>query len=126
MSYKSSGSFDGTKQWLKSLTNEEYLSIMEMYAQKGVDALSSATPIDTGLTAASWGYIIEADSVGVNISWTNSSLANDGSTPVVILLQYGHGTGTGGYVQGQDFINPAISHIFDDIAEAVWRVVSQR
>ncbi len=111
---------------MKSLTNEEYSRIIEIHAQRGCDALASATPIDSGVTAASWGYIVEIDDVGVTITWTNSSLADDGKTPVVILLQYGHGTGTGGYVQGRDFINPAIANIFDDIEETVWKVVTQR
>ena len=88
----------------------------------GVAALQANTPVDSGATAASWDYRILATSRGLSIVWTNSNDA--GGTPVAILLQYGHGTGTGGYVVGRDYINPAIKPVFDRIANDVWKVVT--
>lgn len=85
----------------------------------GVNALSSATPIDTALAANSWGYNLTKD--GNGIAWYNTDV--EGNRMVVILIQYGHGTGTGGYVAGRDFINPAIRPVFDKIVEDVWRQV---
>lgn len=96
---------------------------LDQYGQMGVDALSDATPKDTGETAASWYYkVIKGQRPG--IAWYNSKDDKDGA-PVVILIQYGHGTGTGGYVQGRDFINPAMRGVFDQIADAVWKEVTQ-
>lgn len=89
----------------------------------GVDALNSATPKDTGLTASSWYYEIEKTSTGVTIAFYNSNIQN--GIPIAIILQYGHGTGTGGWVQGRDYINPAIQPIFDEIAEKAWREVTK-
>jgi len=86
--------------------------------------LASVTPSDTGLTAASWGYIITAKKDSVSIIWTNSNVTENG-TPIAILLQYGHGTGTGGYVQGTDYINPAIKPIFDEIEKGVWQEITK-
>jgi len=96
--------------------------IAELYAQQGVDALAAATPMDSGLAASSWGYDIQQSSSTVTIIWTNSNV--ESGFPVAIMLQYGYGTGTGGYVQGQDYINPAIQPIFDRIADGVWKVVT--
>lgn len=126
VSVSSKGDFSDTKRWLKSLSNMEYMEVLEYYGQKGVYALSAATPVDTGKTAASWSYEIEVNDDIARICWTNSSLADDGETPIAVLLQYGHGTATGGYVPPNDFINPTIAPIFDDITETVWRVVTQR
>lgn len=80
------------------------------------------TPIDSGVTSSSWGYSIEETRSNWSITWTNSEITRDG-VPVVILLQFGHGTGTGGYVEGRDFINPAMRPIFDQLADDVWKVV---
>jgi hypothetical protein len=96
--------------------------IVEPYAIEGVNALSAATPYHTGVAAMSWGYEIEESRDGITIVWTNSNVEN--GFPVVIALQYGYATGTGGYVAGRDFINPAIEPIFDKIADAVWKVVT--
>lgn len=96
---------------------------MDVYAQRGVAALAAATPTETGVTAASWSYEIERNGSDVTIWWTNTHLDSAG-TPIVVMLQFGHGTGTGGYVQGRDFINPAIEPIFNEIADAVWREVN--
>lgn len=113
---------DETEKFLKKLQEDEIFRTLDGLARSGVDALSSATPMDSGLTASSWGYEIQVERNSVTISWTNSNLV--GGTPIAILLQYGHGTGTGGYVQGMDYINPAIKPIFDKIANQVWKAVT--
>lgn len=100
------------------------VKVMQECGQQGVDALASATPEDSGLTASSWSYRIENNGKTSAIIWENSNLAN-GYFPVAIMLQYGHGTGTGGYVQGVDYINPAIKPVFDRIADTVWKVVCE-
>jgi hypothetical protein len=87
----------------------------------GVNALANSTPVETGLTARSWQYRIVKDRRGPTIEWYNTNQVN--GTPVAILIQYGHGTGTGGYVAGRDYINPAMRPIFDTIADEVWRRV---
>lgn len=110
------------ESFLSSMQHLDVPSIVESFAQEGVAALSAATPVDTGLAASSWGYEIETKDNITKIVWTNSDIEN--GFPVVIMLQYGHGTGTGGYVQGRDFINPAIKPIFDRIADGVWKVVT--
>lgn len=115
------GDFKRTTKFLTRAANLKVAHILEKYAQQGVNALSSATPKDTGETAGSWGYEIKISNNVATISWTNSKMAGD--TPLVILLQFGHGTGTGGYVQGRDFINPAMRPVFDKIADDVWREV---
>ena len=116
------GDFAATEKFLRGSKKKDYRAILEKYAAQGVQALSSATPVNTGQTAQSWGYEIEEKNGNLSIFWTNSHMAE--SIPVVILLQYGHGTGTGGYVQGEDFINPAIRPIFDQIAENLWKEVN--
>jgi hypothetical protein len=96
---------------------------LEQYGQKGVDALASATPKDSGETAHCWAYKIERKSGKVSIVWSNTNVVNGSN--IAVLIQYGHGTGTGGYVQGRDYINPAIRPIFDKIADDVWKKVTQ-
>ena len=100
------------------------MSNLNHYAQMGVDALKSATPVDTGKTADSWYYEIHKSISGITIRWCNSNI-NEG-VPIAVILQYGHGTGTGGYVEGTDYINPAIKPIFDEIADAVWKEVTNK
>ena len=95
---------------------------LESYGREGVRALSSATPVDSGLTASSWDYNIQWNKNNVRLSWSNSNTTDRG-TPIAILIQYGHGTKDGAYVQGRDFINPAIRPIFDKIADSVWQEV---
>lgn len=118
---KVKGDLHKTRSFLKKASKQEYFKNLSEFAQEGVDALSSATPYNSGLTAQSWGYDISQNNGLTTISWTNSNV-NDGVN-IAIILQYGHGTGTGGYVQGRDYINPAIQPIFDAIAENVWREV---
>lgn len=121
---KQTGNFNNTDRFLSQSVKTNYRNILDRYGREGVEALASATPIDSGLTADSWGYEISISPRGsYQISWTNSNVVD--GTPVVILLQYGHGTKNGGYVQGQDFINPAIRPIFDKIATDVWKEVTR-
>lgn len=114
------GDLKKTTDFLKRLQNKDIYSDLSRYGQMGVDALSRATPIDSRLTASSWKYrIIKGKRPG--IEWYNTNEVN--GTPVAILIQYGHGTGTGGYVVGRDFINPAIRPIFEKISADVWKKV---
>lgn len=116
------GSFSKTDKFLKKMYNLDYRSILRSYGERGVLALEAATPANTGTTSKSWSYSIDVSRTQTTISWRNSNTS--GGIPVVILLQYGHGTRNGGYVQGIDFINPALKPIFKDIADAVWREVT--
>lgn len=112
-----------TQEFLRKMQSPaELYSGIDAIAQRGVEALRAATPVDSGLTAASWGYEIEHENGGVTISWTNSNNVN--GVNVAVILQYGHGTGTGGYVAGRDYINAAIKPIFDEIADDIWKKVT--
>ena len=105
------------------MLGKKYLSILDRYGKEGVRALSQATPTDTGLTAISWSYKVETSRSGAKITWYNTNIQN--GVPIALILQYGHGTGTGGYVEGRDYINPAIQPIFDKLAEEAWREVTR-
>lgn len=118
---ESKGDFKKTRDFLTKMLGQDIFSDLDRYGQMGVDALATATPIDTGLAAHSWIYRLTEDSHGPRISWHNTDIEND--IPVVILIQYDHGTGTGGFVQGRDFINPAIQPIFDYIVDDLQRKV---
>src|SRR6187455_2279510 len=118
---ESKGSFDKTDKFLKAMSNNEQFKALASFAERGIDALSSATPVDTRLTADSWRCKVIAGRGKYSLTWFNTNIV-DGK-PVVILIQYGHGTGTGGWVEGRDFINPAIQPIFDQIANDVWEKV---
>lgn len=120
---KQSGNFNNLERFLKQAAKTDYLPIIQRYAQEGVTALASATPIDSGLTANSWDYEIHRSGSSFTISWTNSHVVD--GVPIAIILQYGHGTRNGGYVQGYNYINPAIRPIFDKIAEGVWKEVTK-
>lgn len=122
VSIRHKGSFKNTEKFLKTMRGFSAHQILENYAKQGVELLQQSTPKDTGLTAQSWSYEIESSRRRWSITWTNSHLTRDG-VPVAILLQFGHGTGTGGYVQGQDFINPALRPVFDKLADDVWKAV---
>lgn len=117
------GSFQNTDNFLNRMSKGDIFKALEGYAQRGVAALAAETPVESGLTAASWDYQVEKVGGNYTIWWTNSHLDESG-TPIAIMLQFGHGTGTGGYVQGRDYINPAIRPIFDEIEQAVWREVT--
>lgn len=122
ISFESSGSFDRTEQFLKKMSSREIFKSLEQHAQAGVKALASASPIDSGLTSTSWGYKIESSKRSTSVTWFNTN--TETGVSVVIMLQYGHAVRGGGYVQGQDFINPAMKPIFDKIEADVWRVVT--
>lgn len=124
ITFESKGSFEDTERWLKRMSKNDIFSSLDRYGAEGTAALESATPIDTRITAGSWSHEVLRDGKSWSIIWSNSNVVGD--TPVVILLQYGHGTRTGGYVQGQDFINPALQPIFDKIATEVWKEVTRR
>lgn len=119
---KHKGSFKNTKRLFNRLSKFEISSVLNKYGELGVNALSSATPVDSGSTADSWGYDIEINKGSYTIVWTNSNV-NQGVN-IALILQLGHGTGTGGYVQGRDYINPAIQPIFDALAEEAWQEVT--
>lgn len=119
----SKGSFQNTDNFLNRMSRGDIFKALDSYAQLGVYALSAATPSETGLTAASWNYEIENSGSTYTIWWTNKHVDSQGQ-PIAIMLQYGHGTGTGGYVQGRDYINPAIRPVFDLIASEVWKAVT--
>jgi hypothetical protein len=121
-SFQVSQSGKDTESYLKKLKNLKLSGIAAAQAQKGVAALQSATPRDSGIAASSWGYNIEEKSNSLTIHWTNSDI--EGGFPVAVMVQYGHGTGTGGWVQGRDYINPAMRPIFDQIADTLWKAVT--
>ena len=123
ISFHATGSLSKTERFLAKLSRGSFYNAIEAQARAGVKALAAATPIDSGETANSWGYEVDYATDGVTITWTNSH-QNDG-TSIAIILQYGHGTGTGGYVQGRDYINPAIKPTFDNISKQVWKEVTQ-
>ena len=116
------GSFKRTLTFLDRLRNGDIYKGLEQYGKRGVSALESATPRRSGATASGWTYGIERSRSGVTIYWDNTNV-NQGSK-IAILIQYGHGTGTGGYVSGRDYINPAIRPVFDEIAREVWEKVT--
>ncbi len=118
----SSGSFNNTMRFLHAMQKLDILSILRREGQTGVVALASATPVLTGLAAGSWGYEVGRKGVGYFIAWNNTDI--ESGFPVSIMLQYGYSTGTGGYVAGRDYINPAIRPIFDRIAASVWKAVT--
>lgn len=122
ITFESKGDFKNTDRFLKKMSTFEINAALKGLAQEGVRALASATPVDSGLTANSWGFEIRRSRSSFSITWTNSHVVD--GRPIAIMLQYGHGTGTGGYVRGRDYINPAIRPIFDRIAEDVWKVVT--
>ena len=122
ITFTSRGSFDKTESFLKKMMKQDLSSILNKYAQDGVAALSAATPVDSGDTSKSWTYEVEVGRGSATIVWKNTHLA--GGKPIAIMLQYGHGTGTGGYVSGRDYINPAIRPVFDKIAADVWKEVT--
>ena len=122
ITFTSKGDFKNTDRFLKKMSKADFANTLRGVAQKGVQALSAATPVDSGLSASSWGYKTKRSRSSFEIIWTNSDIEN--GYPVVIGIQYGHGTGTGGYVRGQDFINPAMRPIFEQILADLWTEVT--
>lgn len=122
ITFKSRGDYSKATRYLERLKAAASINVLDKYGKEGVAALSSATPVESGETAASWGYEVTRNQGSAKITFTNSHI-NKG-VPIAIILQYGHGTGTGGWVEGRDYINPAIQPIFDKIAEDAWREVT--
>lgn len=123
ISFRHKGDFSKANKYFERVKEAAKISILDKYGRAGVAALSSATPVDSGETANSWSYEIKHQNESVIIEFCNSHF-NEG-VPIAIILQYGHGTGTGGWVQGRDYINPAIQPIFDEIVEEAWREVTK-
>ena len=121
ISFTSKGDFSRTLKFLNFMDKWKVDKILQKYGQQGVSALAAATPVDSGVTANSWNYSIKSTGKSATIYWNNSNI-NKGVN-IAVILQFGHGTGTGGYVQGRDYINPAMRPIFDKIAEEAWREV---
>ena len=122
ITFKQKGSFKNIERFLDKMQKKEFFQRLNQYGRRGVDALSAATPIDSGKTERYWNYEIHRSKDLVEIVWTNSNV-NDG-VPIVILLQYGHATGNGGYVQGNDFINTDISLICEKKKKDLWKEVT--
>ena len=123
ISFRQKGDFSKLTNFLERAKESAKLGDLDKYGREGVAALASATPMDSGLTANSWYYKIENKNGSATISFYNSNIQN--GVPIAIILQYGHGTRTGGWVEGRDYINPAIQPIFDQIVENAWREVTK-
>ena len=123
ITFRQKGDFSKLTRYLERAKEVIKLGDLDKYGQEGVDALSSATPVDSGLTASSWYYKIENKSGSAIISFYNSNVNN--GVPIAIILQYGHGTNNGGWVEGRDYINPAILPIFEKIANDAWEEVTK-
>jgi hypothetical protein len=121
-SLSSNGSFKNLENFLRKAAKFDIQSVLEAGGAEGVAALANATPTESGLAAHSWSYEVTKDGSSYTITWLNTDVEN--GFPVAIMLQYGYGTGTGGYVQGRDYINPALRPIFDKIANDVWKAVT--
>ncbi len=123
ISFRQKGDFSKLTRFLERAKNLVHLSDLDRYGREGVAALASATPVDTGKTAASWYYDIKINKESASITFNNSNIQN--GVPIAIILQYGHGTRNGGWVEGRDYINPVIQPIFDKIAEEAWKEVTK-
>lgn len=124
ITFKQKGDFSKTFRFFERLKNIFHAGLLDKYGREGVDALSAATPVDSGETAASWRYEIKNTANGMAIEFKNDNI-NQGCN-IAILIQYGHGTGTGGYVQGRDYINPAARPVFERLSEEISRKVDGR
>lgn len=117
------GEFPKAKSYLKRLSSKNLTGILSKYGNIGVEALAKATPVDSSKTAQSWSYEVETSKSGVKIEWINTNVNN--GVNIAVIIQTGHGTRTGGYVQGRDYINPAMRPVFDQITEELWREVTK-
>ena len=123
ISFRQKGDFSKLNRYLERVKESAKIGVLDKYGREGVAALASATPVETGKTANSWYYEIKRQNGSVSIEFKNSNI-KDG-IPIAVILQYGHGTGTGGWVQGRDYINPVIQPIFDKIADSAWKEVTK-
>jgi hypothetical protein len=121
--FEQKGDFANLTRYLERVKSVARLSDLDKYGKRGVEALAGATPTDTGKTASSWYYTIVNKQGSVKITFNNSNIQN--GVPIAIILQYGHGTRNGGWVEGRDYINPAIQPIFDEIANSAWKEVTR-
>lgn len=121
--FRQSGNFKNAEKFLSGSKRIEFRQILSRYGNEGVSALELATPKDSGITAGSWSFKISQRRNGFGISWFNDNVKE--GVPIIILLQYGHGTRGGTFVEGRDIVNPAIKPIFDKIAEDIWKEVSK-
>lgn len=121
--FRQKGDFRRTSDFLKRANRLNLDTILNQYGQEGVEALRAATPKDTGTTANSWSYVVHKGTGSITITWSNSNIVD--GVPIAVILQYGHGTRNGGYVQGTDYINPAMKPIFDKIAQRAWEEVKR-
>lgn len=119
---RSKGDFSKTEKFLKKSFGRNYRSVLEKFAKQGVAALASATPVESGETASSWDYEIIQNGSSISVVWTNSHVEK--GVNIAIILQYGHATRNGGWVDGRDYINPALRPIFDEMAKAAWKEVT--
>lgn len=123
ISVKHKGDFSKVTRYLKKVNSAAKVADLNQFGKEGVAALASATPVDSGKTASSWRYEIKRSKGSASISFYNSNVQK--GVPIAIILQYGHGTRNGGWVQGRDYINPAIQPIFDKITEKAWKEVTK-
>lgn len=119
---KVSGNFNKTEKFLSRNKKMDF-KVLDKYAKNGVQSLASATPVDTGFTAASWYYDLEKTAYSTNVVWKNSNIVD--GVPIAVILQYGHATRNGGYVPGTDYIMPALSNVMDSAVDAVWKEVTK-
>lgn len=124
ISFRQKGDFRKLTRFLERAKDAIHIGDLDKYGREGVAALASATPVDSGLTASSWYYEITNKKGEAKITFYNSNIQN--GVPIAIILQYGHGTGTGGWVEGIDYINPSIRPVFDKIVKTAWREVTKR
>ena len=117
----SGGSFDNIDKFINAMKREDAFRFLDAFGRQGVEALANSTPVDTGITSNSWDYEIQKSKGRYSIVWTNDNTID--GVPVAIFIQYGHATKNGGWVEGRDFINPAIRPLFDKIAQQVWERV---
>lgn len=119
------GDFKKTMGFLERSLEVVNLGLLDKYGREGVRALQNATPVDSGKTAQSWYYEIERKEGSASLYWCNDAMDADNDTPLAILIQYGHGTRGGTYVEGIDFVNPALKPVFDEMAERLWKEVTR-
>jgi hypothetical protein len=124
ISFNSAGDFSKTINFLKKSANGINIKNLERFGKEGVDALSKNTPVDSGLTASSWNYKISNSKGETTISWYNSNVVE--GVPIAIILQYGHGTQNGGWIEGRDYINPTMKPIFDKLLDQAWKEVTNK
>lgn len=117
------GEFEKITKYLTELDSRKVIHVLDKYGHLGVEALRSTTPVDTGLTAASWYYDISVEGTRVTLAFHNSNVHR--GINIAIILQYGHGTGTGGWVEGRDYINPALQPLFSELADEAWKEVTR-